>query len=120
MWSHLIYNKKKVTYEVCIHICIYTQINIMEFPQLYSIIVITKGGYLHKFSLFLKILKLHNQFFFFQNHPFQAFLVSKTYICIHKEFLYISVKSLGSWGGGGGKRGNNKKKKKKIKSAPKS
>ena len=56
---------------------------------------------------FLKILKfiqvffLQNQSFFLPNYPFQAFLVSKTYIFIHVKKLAYNGASANSSGGGG-------------------
>ena len=37
----------------------------------------------HFSKYFLSIFALEPTFFFFQNHQFQAFLVSKTYIFVH-------------------------------------
>ena len=56
-------------------------------------------------DIFRLIFPMKPIFVFFQNHPFQAFLVSKTYIFIHVKHARIKLLGpLTAWGLGGGSR----------------
>ena len=47
-----------------------------------------------------KYFSFRTKVFFLQNHPFQAFLVSKTYICFYIKKKWINWASANSSGGG--------------------